>query len=185
MLVPGTDSKGLSHSELFLLSRGLAMLGSRFRPQRISHKHTLHLCFATLTVCRPDLKAPDLHWTIRIFENPDSCCLHFLECFMMWFADCSHCNQATPFPTKKTRLVSMIRSHLQQTFRLDQSCYWCCRLWCRLLCRRHSTASSCSSWQLQINWISTRVLSFHPRHSVDCNCCSATTFIFYVQYQMC
>ena len=47
------------------------MLGSRFRLQRISKKNTLHLCKATLTVCTPDLKAPDLHWTIGIFGNPD------------------------------------------------------------------------------------------------------------------
>ena len=38
---------------------------------------TLHLCKATLTVCRPDLEAPDLHWTVGIFGNPDSCCLQF------------------------------------------------------------------------------------------------------------
>ena len=72
-----TTSKGLSHSELFVLSRGLAMLDSRFRPQRISHKHTLHLFKATLTVCTPDLKTPDLRWTRGIFGNPDSCCLQF------------------------------------------------------------------------------------------------------------
>ena len=49
------------------------MLDSRFRPQRISHEHTLHLCKATPTVCTPDLKATDLHWTIGIFGNRDSC----------------------------------------------------------------------------------------------------------------
>ena len=77
MLVPATDSRGVSHSELFVLSRGLAMLDSRFLLQRTSHKHTLHLCKATLTVCTPDLKVPDLQWTIGIFGNPDSCCLQF------------------------------------------------------------------------------------------------------------
>ena len=50
MLVPTTDSRGLSHFELFVLSRELAILDCRFRLQRISHKHTLHLCKATLTV---------------------------------------------------------------------------------------------------------------------------------------
>ena len=129
MSVSVTDSRSLSHSELFVLSRGLAMLDSRFRLQRISHK-------AMLTMCTPDLKAPDLHWAIRIFGT-----------FIKWFADCSHCNQARPFPTKKTCLVSMIWSHLQQTLRVDQTCYWCCRLWCRLL----STTASCSSWQLHVN----------------------------------
>ena len=73
MLVTVTDSTSLSHSELFVLSRGLAMLDSRFRLQRISHEHTLHLCKATLAVSTPDLKAPDIQWTIAIFENPDSC----------------------------------------------------------------------------------------------------------------
>ena len=77
MLVPVTDTRGLSHSELFVLSRGLAMLNGRFRLQRISHKHTLHLCKATLTVCTPDLKVLDFHWTIGIFGNPNSCCLQF------------------------------------------------------------------------------------------------------------
>ena len=77
MLVPVTDSRGLSHSELFVLSRGLAMLDSRFRLQQMSKKHTLHLCKATLTVCTPDLKAPDLHWTIGSFGNPDPCYLQF------------------------------------------------------------------------------------------------------------
>ena len=74
MLVPVTDSKGLSHSEVFVLSRGLAMLDGRFHPQRISQKHTIHLCKAKITVCRPDLKAPDLQWTAGIFGN-------FLESF--------------------------------------------------------------------------------------------------------
>ena len=101
----------------------------------------------------------------------------FLESFIKWFADCSHCNQEGPFPTKKTCLVSMIWSHLQQTVRVDQTCYWCCRWRCRLL----STTASCSSRQLQVNWISSaRILSFRPRHSVDCDSCSATTFILYV-----
>ena len=144
MLAPVTDSRGLSHSALFVLSRGLAMLDSRFRLQRTSHKHTLHLCKATLTVCRLALKASYLHWTVGIFGNPDSSCLQFLQSFMKWFVDCSHCNQG-PFPTKKTCLVSMIWSHLKQTLRVDQTCCWCFRLWCRLLCRRHSTAASCSS----------------------------------------
>ena len=70
MLVPVTDSRGLSHFELFVLSRGLAMLDSRFRLQRISFGHTLHLSRATLTVGTPDLKAPGLQWTIGIFGNP-------------------------------------------------------------------------------------------------------------------
>ena len=77
MLLPAAESRGLSHSELSVLSRGLAMLDGRFRPQRISHKHTLHLCKATLTVCTPDLQVPDLQWTIGIFRNPDLCCLQF------------------------------------------------------------------------------------------------------------
>ena len=37
-------------------------------------------------------------------------------------------NQEGPFPTKKTCLVHMVWSHLQQTLRVDQTCYWCCRL---------------------------------------------------------
>ena len=102
---------------------------------------------------------------------------HFVESFIKWFADCSHCNQEGPFPTKKTCLVSMIWRHLQQTLRVDQPCYWCCRLWCRLFCRRHSIAAGCCSWQLQVGWISSaKILSFHPRHFVNCNSCSATTF---------
>ena len=128
------------------------MLDSRFRLQRISHQHTLHLCKATLTVCTSDLIAPDLQGTIGFFENPDSCCLQF------------SCNQEGPLATKKTCLVSMIWSQLQQTLRVDHTCYRCCRLWCRLL----STTASCSSWKLQVNWISTaRFPSFRPRHSVD------------------
>ena len=83
------------------------MLDSRFRLQRISHKHTLHLCKTTLTVCTPDLKAPDLHWTIGIFGNPDSIVFNFIESFIKWFADCSHCSQEIPFPTKKTCLHDM------------------------------------------------------------------------------
>ena len=72
---------------------------------------------------------------------------------------------------KNNIIVSVIWSHLQQTLRVDQTCYWCCRLWCRLL----STIASCSSHQLQVNWISSaRILSFRPRHSVDCNSCSTT-----------
>ena len=31
----------------------------------------------------------------------------FRESFIKWFADCSHCNQKGPFPTKKTCLASM------------------------------------------------------------------------------
>ena len=63
----------------------------------------------------------------------------------------------------------MIWRHLQQILRVDQTCYWCCRLWCRLLCRRHPTAANCS-WQLQIYWIiSAKIISFRPRHSVDRN----------------
>ena len=53
------------------------MLDSRFRLQRTSLKHTLHLCKAMLTVCTPDLKVPDLQWTIGIFGNPDLGCLQF------------------------------------------------------------------------------------------------------------
>ena len=77
MLVLATDSRGLLHYELFVLPRGLAMLDSRFRLQRTSHKHTLHLCKATLTVCTPELKVPDLQRTIGIFGNPDLCCRQF------------------------------------------------------------------------------------------------------------
>ena len=154
------------------------MLDCRFRPQRILHKHALHLCKATLTVCTPDLKSSDLRWTVVFSEILIHVVFNFLESFTKWFADCSHCNPERPFPTKKTCLVSMIWSHLQQTLRVDQTCFWCCRLWCRLLCRRHSTTASCSSWQLQINWVSTsRFLSFRPKHPVHCNTCSAATFI--------
>ena len=68
---------------------------------------------------------------------------------------------------------SLIWSHLQQTLRVNQTCYWYCRLWCRLL----STIASCFSRLLQVNWISSaKILSFRPRHSVDCNSCSATIF---------
>ena len=74
MLVLATVSRSSLHSELFVLSRGLAMLDSHFRLQRTSHKHTLHLCKATLTACTPDVKTPDLHWTTGIFGNPDLCC---------------------------------------------------------------------------------------------------------------
>ena len=70
---------------------------------------------------------------------------------------------------------------MQQTLRVNQTSYWCCRLWCRLL----STTASCSSWQLQVNWISTaRFLSVRPKHSVDCNTCSATTFVLYVLFHV-
>ena len=66
---------------------------------------------------------------------------------------------------KNMIIVSLVWRHLQQTLRVDQTCYWCCRLWCRLL----STIASCSSRQLQVNWSSSaRILSFRPRHSVDC-----------------
>ena len=158
MLLPVPDSKSLSHCDLFVLSRGLATLRSRFRPPRISHKRTLHLCKAMPTACRPDLKVPYLHWIIGMFGNPDSCRLQF---------------------------SSVLPNHLQQTLRVDQPCHWCRRLWCRLLCRRHSTAASCSSWQLQINWFGTcRFPSFHPRHSDGCNTCSATTLILCVPDQM-
>ena len=70
MLVPVTDSRGLPHSELFVLPSGLAMLENRFRLQRISHKYTLQFCKVMPTVCTPDLKAPDLHWTVWFFGNP-------------------------------------------------------------------------------------------------------------------
>ena len=70
-------------------------------------------------------------------------------------------------------IVSLLWSHLQQSHRVNQTCHWYCRLWCRLL----STVASCSSRQLQVNWISSaKILSFRPRHSVDCNSCSATIF---------
>ena len=76
---------------------------------------------------------------------------------------------------------SLIWSHLQQTLRVNQTCCWYCRLLCRLL----STIASCSSRQLQVNWISSaRILSFRPRHSVDCNSCSATIFNFFVVYNV-
>ena len=45
------------------------MLDSRFRLQRTSHKHTLHLCRATLTVRTPDLQVPALQWTIGISDT--------------------------------------------------------------------------------------------------------------------
>ena len=67
MLVPVTDSRGLSHSEPFAISRRLTMLDRRSRPQRISHMHTLHHWKATLTACTPYQKAPDLHWNNRDF----------------------------------------------------------------------------------------------------------------------
>ena len=62
----------------------------RYRPRRISQKHTLQLCkaTATLSVCAPDLKAPDLHWTIRDLRK---ILIHvvcnFRESFIEWFAD--------------------------------------------------------------------------------------------------
>ena len=133
MLVPVTDSRGLSHSELFVPSRGLAVHDCRFRAQRISHKHTLHLCksdansvHAWSESSRSSLDTRDFRILIHVVFN-------FLESFIKWFADCSHCNQEEPFPTKETCLVSMIWSHLQQTLRVDQTCYWCSRLWRRLL----------------------------------------------------
>ena len=88
MFVPTTCSKGLSHSELFWLSRGLAMLDNRFHPQLISHKHTLHLCRARPAMCRSDLIAPDRLRTTGIFGNPESCCpqfsstLHKMVCWL-------------------------------------------------------------------------------------------------------
>ena len=142
-----------------MLSRGLAMLDSRFRPRRISHKHTLHLFKATITMCARDLKVPISSGQSGFLEILIHVDFNVLEFFMKWFADCSHCNQEGPFPTKKTCLISVIWRHLQQTLRVDQTCYWCCRLRCRLL----STTASCSSWQLQVTWISTgRFLSFLP-----------------------
>ena len=57
------------------------MLDSRVRPPRTSHKHTLHLCKATLTVCRPDLKAPDLHWQPGFSEILILVAFNFLESF--------------------------------------------------------------------------------------------------------
>ena len=94
---------------------------------------------------------------------------NFLESFIKWFADCSHCNQQGPDPTKKTCLVSTMRSRLQQTLRVDQTCHWCCGLWCRLL----STTASClllaTAGQLDQ---SSKFLSFRPRLSADYNPCS-------------
>ena len=101
-------SRGLSRSEPFVHRKVLAMLDHRFRPPLISHKHTVHLCRVTLTMCRPDLQAPDLHWTTGIFGNPDSCYLQFLEAFVEWFTDCTHCNQERPFPAQETCLVPMV-----------------------------------------------------------------------------
>ena len=69
------------------------MLDSRFLLQRISHKHTLHLCKAMLTVCTPDLKVPDFHGQWGFSEILIHVVFNFLESFMKWFADCSHCNQ--------------------------------------------------------------------------------------------
>ena len=153
------------------------MIDSRFRLQRTSHKRALHLCKAMLTVCTPDLKVQISSGQSGFSEILIYVVFNFLESFINWFADCLHCDQEGPFPTKKTCLVSMIWRHSQQTLRVDQTCYWCCRLWCQLL----STTASCSSWQLQVYWISTaRFLSFRPRHSVDCNTRSATTLKLHV-----
>ena len=74
MLLVAPDSNYLLHSELFVLSEGLAMLDSRCRLQRVSFKHTLHFCKATLAMCMYDSNVPDPEWTIVIFENPESCC---------------------------------------------------------------------------------------------------------------
>ena len=43
MLVSVTDSKGLSKSELFVLTKGLAMLDSRFRPLQNTQLHASSL----------------------------------------------------------------------------------------------------------------------------------------------
>ena len=91
------------------------------------------------TMCVPDLKAQILNAKSGVSEILIHVVFNFLEPFIKWFADCTHCNQEGPFPTKKTCLVSMIWSHLQQTLCVDQSKYWCCRLWRRLL----SSAFNC------------------------------------------
>ena len=114
MSVPITDSRGLSLSELFVLWRGLAMLHGRVRRQRISHKHMLHLCKATLTVLR-------LIWKLQIFiglsglsEILVHVVFNFLESFIKWSAHCSHCTQEGPVPTKKPCLVFMIWESLSK-----------------------------------------------------------------------
>ena len=157
------------------------MLDRRFRLQRMSHKHTHHLCKATLTVCTPDLKAPDLHWTIGDFsEILIHVVFDFLESFIKWSAGCSHCNQEGPFPAKKTCLVFMKRSHLQQTLRVDQTCYWCCRMWCRLLNYCQLLLLATEGQFDQYRQVPCKFLYFRPRHSVDCNTCSTTTLKLYV-----
>ena len=114
MLVPVTDSRGLSHSELFSCSQeGLPCLiavsvlgGSHISARFIFAK-------ATFALCTLDLKAPDLRWTLGFSEILFHVVFNFLDSFIKWFADCSHCNQEGPFPTKITCLVSMMWSHLQ------------------------------------------------------------------------
>ena len=83
------------------------MLDGRFSPPRLSHEHTLHLCKATLKMFRPGLEAPDIIGQTRFSEILIRVVFNCLESFMKWFADCSHCNQERPLPTKKTCLVSI------------------------------------------------------------------------------
>ena len=120
MLVPATHSRSLSHSDLFVFSRGPAMLDSRFRLQWTSHEHKLHLCKATLTVCTPDLEFQISIGQAGFSEILIYVASIFLDLFINWFADCSHCNQEGPFPPRETCLISVIWCHLQQTLRVEK-----------------------------------------------------------------
>ena len=141
MLVPVTDSRGLPHSELFVLSRRLAMLDSRLSG---FSEILIHVVF------------------------------NFLESFTKWFVDCSHCNQEGPFPTKKTCLVSMIWSHLQTNSSCRSNVLMVLSIVvstaldnCQLLLL--ATAGQSDQY---------RQVPVSPSQTfVDCNTCSATTFV--------
>ena len=124
MLVPVTDSKALSQSELFVLTKEPVILDSRFRPPLTSNKHKFHLCKGMPTMCRPDLEAPDPHWSVGILANLIhvvgfwQILIHVvfncLDTSVKLFADRTHCNQEESFPLEKTCcVVSMICSNLQ------------------------------------------------------------------------
>ena len=86
-----------------------------------------------------------------------------LQSFIKWFADCSHCNQGGLFSTKKTCLISMMWRYLQQTLRVDQTCSWCSRLWCRLL-----IFQLCVVWMLPI-FVTKSKSSSQPHLHTACN----------------
>ena len=154
MLAPTTDSRSLVHSELFVLSRGLAMLDNRFRLQRTSHKHTLHLCKTTLRMCTPDLKVPDHQRTIGMFGNPDSCCpqfswiIHEMVCWLLGLQSRKTISnqENLPYPHDMASIAT--------------------NSWCRL-----------SVLKRALTFVEFRCSVFRSRHSADCNSCSATTFI--------